>query len=194
MARRTATKTVISWALLLGIPLISEGILLCMYNPHSHTFAQRQSEVYGWFAVLSLVLVLLARPLKLMLQRRMLGVAAFVYSVIHTWLAYLAVFDRDWESVEFLSKPDQWAIYAGVVALLGFLPLTLTSTHFAMRQMGKHWKTLHRLGPPMTLLAIVHTVWVGVHFGVDPMKWTSILLALLTLLIFGWRTRKEKRT
>ncbi|MFC5597561.1 ferric reductase-like transmembrane domain-containing protein [Deinococcus cellulosilyticus] len=192
MTTRTSARTVSCWALLLGLPLISEGVLRALYTQNSHTFEQRQSEVYGWFAVACLLLVLVARPLKLLRQRRMLGVSAFVFSAIHTWLAYQAVFDGDWESMAFLSKPDWWATWAGIVALIGFVPLTLTSTNTAMRLMGKHWKTLHRLGPPLTLMALAHTLWMGVHFGLDPLKWTSVLLILLTVVLFVWRTRKEK--
>lgn len=192
MATRKSTRTVVCWALLLGLPLIAEGVLRALYTQTSHTFEQRQSEVYGWFAVACLLLVLVARPLKLIQQRRMLGVFAFLFSALHTWVAYRAVFDSDWESLEFLSKADQWATWCGVIALLGFVPLFLTSTNGAVRKMGKHWKTLHRLGPPLTLMAILHTLWMGVHFGLDSLTWTSILLILLTLVVYIWRYRKDR--
>lgn len=191
--RRTRQNTVLCWSALLALPLLSEGLLRVLYDPSGHTFAQRQSEVYGWLGMAVLLLVLVARPLGLIRQRRLLGLAALVFSGLHTWLAYQAVFDSDWESILFLSLENQWAIWLGGLALLAMLPMAATSTDWAMRKLGKHWKTLHRLGPVLTVFALLHTLWIGVHFGLTSVKWTSVLLIFLSLLVFFKRLRKAKR-
>ncbi|WP_157442798.1 hypothetical protein [Deinococcus misasensis] len=164
-------------------------MLRSLYPMESHTFMQRHSEFYGWLSIFLLLIVLLERPLRLLRERRVLGVSAFVFAALHSWLAFDAVLDRDWERVEF----DQWAMYAGLVALVGFVPLLMTSTNFAMQSLGRHWKTLLRLNVPLGVLPILHTVWIGAHFGVEPWKWTSVTLLLLMGLILGYRVVKGKK-
>lgn len=181
------------WLLLLGVPMLGECCLMVSYAPHSYTFRQRHSEFYGWISTLLLLLVLLARPLKLVGQRRVLGLFAFGFALLHSWLAFDAVMGLDWQKMVFLSLENQRAIWAGLISLLGFVPLAITSTPFAMARMGRHWKTLHRLNPLLTVLAVLHTVWIGVHFGITPLKWTSVVLVLLTLLILGFRGWKGKQ-
>lgn len=179
-------------ALGLLVVIVTEEALRLLYPPGHHLLAQRRTEVYGWLSLAGLLLVLASRGLRLVPYRRALGLAAFGFAGVHTGLAYVHVLNRDVESVLFLSPQDQAALWLGVAALIGLLPLALTSTAASVRRLGKRWKTLHRLGPWMTLLAAVHTAWIGVHFGVDPLAWTSVGVLLLTAALFLFRSPRKK--
>jgi len=79
--------------------------------------------------------------------------------------------------------------WAGIVALAGLLPLAVTSFTPAQRRMGRWWKRLHRLGPWLTVLSALHTAWAGGHFGLMPLRWTSLALVVLSLALFFLRAR-----
>ncbi len=181
------------WALGLAAPLGADLVLRALYDPASHTFQQREAEVTGWLSLAALLLVLASRPLRLVTYRRALGLAAFGYALLHVVFSYTGVLGADVQNLLFVSRSDQagWAL--GLAALVGLLPLALTSTNAAMRRLGPRWKALHALGPWMTLLAALHTVWLGVHFGLNPLAWTSVALLLLTALALLGRRRKVER-
>jgi sulfoxide reductase heme-binding subunit YedZ len=91
----------------------------------------------------------------------------------------------DWSSVinEIIEKKY---IAVGFIALLGLLPLALTSNRWSIRKLGKKWKPLHRLVYPLTLLVIVHFLWqVKANDIVEPAMYLAVLLLLLV-----WRFRK----
>lgn len=152
--------------------------------------AQRREELYGFLSMLALLLVLGTRVLPpLRPHRRALGLAAFVYGAYHGLLAVGHVLQGDVTNLLFLNQGTQASIWAGIVVLMGLLPLTLTSFAPVQRRMGEKWKRLHRLGPWLTLLSALHTAWAGVHFGLLPLRWTSLLLLALSGLAFVLRGR-----
>ena len=170
------------------LPLNLE-LLLHLLAPGG-VLSQRREELYGFLSMLALLLVLSTRVLPpLRPHRRALGLAAFVYGVYHGLLAVGHVLQGDVTNLLFLNQGTQASIWAGIVALLGLLPLTLTSFAGVQRRMGRCWKRLHRLGPWLTLLSALHTAWAGVHFGLLPLKWTSAALLVLSLLAFVLRRR-----
>lgn len=172
-----------------------EQALRVLTGHAAHLLEQRRMEGYGWLSVAALLLVLVARRVGLLRYRRALGLAAFGFALVHTWLAYGHVLDHDVENVLFLSRDDQAALWLGAAAIAGLLPLALTSTDTAVRRLGRHWRTLHRLTPVLTVLAVAHTVWIGVHFGVAPLAWTSVVLTVLTALtLLARRLRRARRT
>ncbi|GGR08806.1 ferric reductase-like transmembrane domain-containing protein [Deinococcus ruber] len=159
--------------------------------------AERREEVYGGLCLLALLLILATRWLpRWKGYRRALGLSAFVYGLIHGWLALQQVLQGDPQNLLFLNQTTQAAIGVGVVALLGLLPLALTSTNWAQRRLGKRWKRLHRAGPWLTLLSALHTAWAGIHFGLSPVVWTSaaLLTVCAALVLLPRRARFSKAT
>lgn len=124
-------------------------------------------QVITGLACLNLLLATLSiTPLRRFLKwnflgqyRRMLGLFAFGYGVVHL-LIYL-VFDQSldpgliWEDT--IEHPR---IAVGAVALLLLLPLALTSTDRMVRRLGKRWGRLHRLVYPATALGVLHYLMV----------------------------------
>jgi sulfoxide reductase heme-binding subunit YedZ len=90
----------------------------------------------------------------LLLLRRMLGVTALAYAVMHLCLY---VVDQNGNLLVVGSEIiRRFYLTIGFVTLLGLVALGVTSTDAAMRRMGRWWKRLHRLGYPLGVLALLH--------------------------------------
>ena len=91
---------------------------------------------------------------RLLLVRRMLGVTALAYGLIHLTL-YIADQKYALGTVvrEILAR---FYLTIGFVALLGLTALGATSTDAAVRRMGRWWKRLHRLAYPLGALLMLH--------------------------------------
>lgn len=149
----------------------------------------------GDWALRFLLLTLAVTPLRRvtgwqwpMRFRRMLGLVAFAYALLHalTWL----VLDRGlvWDEVaaDVLERPYV-TLGFGAFALL--LPLALTSTRGMMRRLGRHWQRLHRSVYVAAALAVLHYVWLAKIERPEPIVYGVILLALLLArLPLRWRT------
>src|SRR2546423_2436434 len=92
---------------------------------------------------------------RLILVRRMIGVAAFAYGLAHISL-YLADLKFDFAKA---ATEIALRIYLtiGFTALLGLAALAATSTDAMVRRLGaRRWQRLHRLIYVIALLAVVH--------------------------------------
>src|SRR5260370_37387882 len=92
---------------------------------------------------------------RLILVRRMIGVAAFSYALTHLSL-YTA--DQMFDLAKVVSEIVQ-RIYLtiGFAAVLGLSALAATSTDGMIRRLGgRNWQRLHRLVYLIALLAVVH--------------------------------------
>lgn len=170
------------WPLLRAVLLLWQGELV---NPVE--FITRSS---GTWALVFLLLTLAITPLRQIsgwsgwLQyRRMLGLYAFFYAMLHfgiyLWLDQLF----DWAAIvrDIIERPF---ITVGMLALLLLIPLAMTSTKAMMRRLKRRWGQLHRLIYPIAILAVVHFWWLVKKDLSEPM----IYAAVLTLLL-GWRCR-----
>ncbi|MCA3635357.1 MAG: sulfoxide reductase heme-binding subunit YedZ [Methylobacterium sp.] len=116
----------------------------------------------GLWAVRLLLVTLAITPLrlitgwgKLMQLRRMLGVAALAYTLIHLFL--YVVQQRYDLVVVVLEIIKRFYLTIGFVALAAMVALGVTSTDGSIRRMGaESWNRLHRLIYPLTVLAIFH--------------------------------------
>ena len=132
-----------------------------------------------------LLLTLLVSPLRRLLKwsqllrtRRMLGLYAYFYIILHLF-GYLW-FDQffDWEEIWFdiLERPF---ITVGMVAIILLTPLAITSTKGMIRRLGKNWKRLHRLIYPISILAIIHFLMMVKLDLREPLIYTALLALLL---------------
>jgi sulfoxide reductase heme-binding subunit YedZ len=148
----------------------------------------------GLWALRLLVLTLAITPLRtwlhapwLMLLRRMLGLYAFAYVVLHfsTWL----ILDQGlyWRGIlsDIGKRPF---ITIGFAAFLLLIPLAVTSTNGMMRRLGRRWKTLHRLIYPIAVLGVWHYYWQVKADVREPLIYAAIVGVLL-----GWRVFKAVR-
>lgn len=121
--------------------------------------------------------------------RRMLGLFAFFYGVLH-FLCF-AWLDMGFELDAILRDiPKRPFILVGSTALLLMLPLAATSFNRAIRALGAaRWQALHKLVYAVALLALLHFFWMRAaknNFG----EW-AIYAGLLSVL-FGWRWQHRR--
>lgn len=141
----------------------------------------------GLWTIRLLFLALAVTPLRdiwqwprLILVRRMLGVAAFVYGLFHLTL-YAA--DQSFDLAKVASEIVlRFYLTIGFAALLGLLALAATSTDRMIRRLGRRWQKLHRLVYLIALLAVVH-YWLQSKLEV----WEPTIMAGLYLWLIGYR-------
>lgn len=135
------------------------------------------------FLLLSLAVTPLRRIAnwpKLINLRRMLGLTALSYAVIH--LA-LYVVDQNFILTKVVSEIAlRFYLTIGFVALLGLVALGVTSTDAMIRRMGPAWNRLHRIVYAITALGLFHYFLQSKIDVSDPVFWTGLFLSLM-----GWR-------
>ncbi|HUH39266.1 MAG TPA: protein-methionine-sulfoxide reductase heme-binding subunit MsrQ [Castellaniella sp.] len=153
----------------------------------------------GIWALVALWLTLCATPLRRLLNwpgvirhRRMMGLFAFFYTVLHM-LAW-GLWDRgaDWAAM----WNDLWQrdfILVGTAAVLCLLPLALTSTQASIRRLGRHWRELHTLIYPAAVLSVLHfyLMRAGKNDFAEPYTYAGILAVLLGVRLW-WRAQRAK--
>lgn len=128
----------------------------------------------------------LARRLQLLRLRRMLGLFAFFYALVH-FAVYVALdVDFDWHMVgaDIVKRPY---ITVGFTALLLLLPLAVTSTNRMMRRLGRRWTRLHRLIYGIAVLGIWHFYWQEKIDVRTPIRYAVVLAVLL-----GYRLSRSR--
>jgi len=90
----------------------------------------------------------------LVVVRRMIGLAALSYGVVHLTL-YAA--DENWRLLHVASEiVSRFYLLVGVAALAGLGVLGWTSRDSWVKRLGPAWKRLHRLAYPLTALGVFH--------------------------------------
>jgi methionine sulfoxide reductase heme-binding subunit len=136
----------------------------------------------------TLVLTLAVTPLRrlprlngLIGYRRMLGLFAFFYAVLHFtvwwWLDRGLDFGEMWADVM-----KRRFIAVGMLGLVVMAPLAVTSTKGWIRRLGKNWTRLHRLTYVAAVAGVVHYYWLVKSDIRGPLLYFVLVAALL-----GWR-------
>lgn len=170
---------------LLGLPLPSLG-------------ADPVRKVLGILAhsALNLLLITLSvTPLRqltgnaqLLKVRRMLGLFAFSYALLH-FLTYIGPFQGfSWAAIvkDLVKRPY---IMIGFAALVLLVPLAVTSTHAMMRRLKRSWQSLHRLIYLIAILGVWHYWWQVKKDIREP-----LIYAVLLSLLLGWRLWRRQRS
>lgn len=125
---------------------------------------------------------------KLHNSRRMLGLWAFAYALMHL-SAYL-IFDKlcySLETCQFAEIPadvmQRPFIFMGMAAFLMLLALALTSTVGWQRRLKRNWTRLHRLVYVAAAAAIVHYLWIQKSDYSEPLRWGAIIAILLAVRV-----------
>jgi sulfoxide reductase heme-binding subunit YedZ len=160
---------------------------------------EKTQDTLGIWGLRLLMATLAVTPLReiggwprLHLFRRMLGLFAFAYILLH-FLFYLFVDQAlDWPQLvaDIIKRPY---ITVGFAALLMLVPLALTSTRRAMRRLGRRWQTLHRLVYPAAVLGCVHFWWQVKADIREPLIYVAIATLLLGWRLIRWARRRQAR-
>ena len=145
-------------------------------------------HVTGDTVLACLLLTLSVTPLRrlsgwneLIRVRRLIGLTAFWYALIH-FFSYV-VFDHSLSLAEIGSDiiEHPWVLL-GFTSLVLLIPLAVTSTAGWIRRLGgKRWNRLHRLIYPATAAGLIHYFWLVKKDATDPIYWAAALLLLLGL-------------
>ena len=139
----------------------------------------------GQWALRLLLLTLAVTPLRrltklnwLIKLRRMLGLFAFFYALLHLityiWLDQFF----DWSEI-LLDIPKRPFITIGFISFVLLLPLALTSTNAMQRRLKKRWLTLHKLVYIIPLLVVIHFTWSLKADYSEPFLYASIFIILM---------------
>jgi sulfoxide reductase heme-binding subunit YedZ len=114
---------------------------------------------------------------KLILVRRMLGLAVLGYALLHLSLYGLdQAFDLKRIATEIVLR-----IYLliGFTAMLGLVALGATSTDAAIRRLGGNWQRLHRVIYAVGVLALAHYFLQAKLNVTQPVLWSGLFLLLM---------------
>lgn len=162
---------------------------------------EKLERTLGYWTLSFLLITLAVTPLRRLLAwtwlvrlRRMLGLFAFFYALLH-FSTYL-IFDQffDWQGiVKDVAKRPYITVGFSVLVLL--IPLAVTSTEGMMRRLGgRRWRQLHRLVYLAAVGGVVHYWWLVKKDISDPALFASLLTVLLGYrLIHAARGRIAER-
>ncbi len=133
------------------------------------------------FLIASLVVTPLRERvgINLLRFRRMIGLTAFFYVVLHfsAWL----VFDRQFAWAAILADlTKRTYIIVGMVGLLLLIPLAISSNDAMVRRLGAiNWRRLHMLAYPAAALAVGHYLWLVKTWTFEPLAYAFVVALLL---------------
>jgi sulfoxide reductase heme-binding subunit YedZ len=144
----------------------------------------------GTWTLVMLCATLAVSPLRrltgfawLLRLRRMLGLFAFFYGVLHltTYVWFDQWFDVPAMVRDVIGRPF---ITMGFLAFVLMIPLAATSTDAMIRRLGRSWGRLHRLVYLTAIAAVLHYWWhkAGKN-DYSEVGW----YAAFVVLMLGWR-------
>lgn len=146
-----------------------------------------------------LILTLALTPLRAMTGwsgfarfRRMLGLFAFFYGVLHLFTYLWLDQFFDWPAIlrDIAKRPF---ITAGAASFALLVPLAATSTAGMIRRLGgRAWKRLHRMAYVAALAGVVHYWWL-VKADVSRPRAYAVALAIVIAarLAVAWTSRRR---
>lgn len=155
-------------------------------GPNPLEFATRTT---GMLTLIFLSLTVAVTPLRkifginsLVKVRRMLGLFAFFYGVLHL-LTYVA-FDRLFNLISVVQDVGKRPfILAGMTAFALMVPLAITSTNRMVKRLGgKRWAVLHRLVYFSVIAGVVH-FWMLVKSDIR----LPLTFAFVVAFLLGYR-------
>ncbi len=151
----------------------------------------------GTWTLTLLMITLAVTPLRqlvgwnwLLRMRRMLGLYAFFYAVLHfiTYVWLDQFFDLAAMVKDVIKRPF---ITVGFTSFLLLIPLAATSTDAMVKRLGaKNWLALHRLVYAVAVGGVVHFWWLVKSDITQPAIYAAVLTVLLGMrMLFLARAR-----
>jgi sulfoxide reductase heme-binding subunit YedZ len=116
--------------------------------------------------------------------RRMTGLFAFFYAILHLTIYTLSIQAFNWREigVDIVKRPY---ITVGFLSFVLMLPLAITSTKkWITRLGGKRWQMLHRLIYISAIAGVLHYLWLVKLDITSPVRYGVVLAILLTFRVW----------
>src|SRR5437899_12968866 len=122
---------------------------------------------------------------ELIKYRRMLGLYAFFYVVLHfaTYMVLDHFFDFQAIVKDVMKRPYVTAGFTGFVLMI---PLAITSTAGMIRRLGKRWQQLHRFVYVVGIAGVIHFYWLVKADIRRPVQYGAVLALLLGYRLVKW--------
>ena len=120
--------------------------------------------------------------------RRMLGLFAFCYAVLHLSIYFLLDLELVWGDLwaDIVKRPY---ITIGMTAFLLLVPLAVTSTAKMVKRLGgKRWAALHRTIYVIVVLGTIH-FWMAVKRDIT----LPLIFAIIFAVLLGYRIAVRRR-
>lgn len=147
----------------------------------------------GSWALIILLTSLAVTPLRritgwheLIKFRRMIGLFAFFYAILHfsTYMVLDHFFDFPAIGKDILKRPY---VTVGFTALVILTALAATSSAAMIRRLGKRWQQLHYLVYVAAIAGVIHFLWLVKSDITRPAKYGIVLALLLGYrLLIKW--------
>lgn len=185
MAKNILNHRYFIWAILAlpSFPMIA-ALVSGAPGPDGQPITEMLLHPTGEFSARFLIITMMLTPLRMVFpgsgflrwmikRRRYFGMAAFFYALFHTLLYVIDMGSLQAMLGEFLAL----GIWTGWLAMLIFIPLAVTSTDAAVRQLGPRWKILQRTVYIAAVATLLH--WIFVHNNLGPALVHFVPLAAL---------------
>jgi methionine sulfoxide reductase heme-binding subunit len=145
----------------------------------------------GVLTLMFLLITLSVTPLRKMFgwnalikYRRMLGLYAFFYGVLH--LSTYSIFDKSLSISAIAGDVFQRPFIAiGMLAFFLLIPLAITSTNAMIKKLGgKNWSKLHKLSYAIAILGVLHFYMIVKSDITYPAIFGFVLAVLLGYRIY----------
>ena len=125
--------------------------------------------------------------------RRLLGLFAFAFAVLHFSVWVVLDFFFEWELMldDIVERPY---VTVGMSALLLLVPLAATSTAGMIKRLGAgNWRRLHRLVYVAAALGVLHYFWLAKVGVRTPWIYAAVLAVVLGIRLGDAAHRRWKR-
>ena len=161
----------------------------------------RIEQSFGFVSILLLYIALLASPLTKVFPnlsfkdgyihaRRAIGVMAFYFAFLHTYLTFYKQLNG-FTGIQYYNSKYSLSLLLGTIGFGILLILTITSLDWAVSTLRfKNWKLLHRLVYIAGLTVLLHIVIIGPHYvGLGFVSALSYVGVVILLLLEAMRIR-----
>ncbi len=189
----------IIWALCL-LPLAWLGWLIVNQDLTANP-AEFMNRYLGEWAIRILWVALAVTPVKILtgwkqvlLFRRLIGLFAFFYGVLHV-TSYVAIDQYfDWIAIwDDIIK--RIYITIGMSSFLIMTTLAITSSSWMIKRLGgRTWTKLHRGVYLAGTLAVIHFIMMRKGFQIEPLIYAVILASLLCIRLAPYLEKRKKKS
>lgn len=145
----------------------------------------------GDWILLFLLITLAITPLRLLTGwnglirfRRMTGLFAFFYGILHFTIYWLSKLSLSWTEMG-NDIATHLYVTVGFFGLVLMVPLAITSTKGWIRRLGgKRWQKLHRLIYVSAIAGVLHYWWLVKLDFTDPLRYAVVLAVLLLFRVW----------